>query len=384
MPTYYEVLKIQPQATPSEIQTALDKEYNNWRRLITHHDPAIVEQANQSLRLLEQIRVTLTNPAARDVYDTALGLKGPMAGLADPEAILRASPPTVFPVAQSMPPGESVKTTTEAWICRKCHTPNRIGLKFCSKCGTQLGRECIKCNQMVSVGDAYCPYCGVDIAREQTRRAAQQQEMERQKEMEEAARLAQQREIERQQEVQRSVQAVKEQKRVRIRRISAIIALFLLAIGGFFLWRISDESARNEDWGRKLNELRLNAGTEHISTQVNDSRYYVEITSVGFLHSAWSDIPTSFHVWYKVPGKIKDNVLEPIDSCIREYPSGQLFNNRSIQHRSQSTVDISGNFSGGAEFSPEVFKPNNSYYFSYDCVGNNKFSEIFLFKTPTK
>ncbi len=88
MTNYYQTLNLSPSATTRQIEAAIDHQYNKWRRLVTHHDPNIAHQANQALRLLQDIRGTLTNPAKREVYDKAIGLRGTVGGLADPEALL--------------------------------------------------------------------------------------------------------------------------------------------------------------------------------------------------------------------------------------------------------------------------------------------------------
>jgi hypothetical protein len=106
-------------------------------------------------------------------------------------------------------------TADNMWLCNKCHTKNLEGKKFCSKCGNQLGHECINCNYLVLIGDVFCPHCGINFAQEEARRLAQQQESERQrtkakaerevreiearrkKEMEDTARVSRQQEVER-------------------------------------------------------------------------------------------------------------------------------------------------------------------------------------------
>ena len=62
MPNYYEVLKLLPTATRTEVEYAIEAEYNQWRRLVTHHDPKMVEQANRHLRVLEEISINIVRP----------------------------------------------------------------------------------------------------------------------------------------------------------------------------------------------------------------------------------------------------------------------------------------------------------------------------------
>jgi len=167
VPNYYEMLKIQPTAPASEVEAAIEQQYNQWRRLVAHHDPAIVNQANQALMTLEQMRATLIDPGKRAVYDSAIGVTGQqLGGLADPEALLRANP--LMPVMSSpasvatMPQPQAMERT-DAWICTKpqCRKANPIGQQFCSKCGTMLGYACPKCGKLSELANRYCPHCGV-------------------------------------------------------------------------------------------------------------------------------------------------------------------------------------------------------------------------------
>src|SRR4030042_1728961 len=95
--SYYEILGVAPAASQAEIEIVIEERYNKWRRLVTHHDQSVVTQANQALQAIEQIRATLTNPQKREVYDAAIGLKGAVGGLGDPEAIYQQSRPTPMP-----------------------------------------------------------------------------------------------------------------------------------------------------------------------------------------------------------------------------------------------------------------------------------------------
>lgn len=71
MPTYYEILKLPPTATQAEIESKADAQYNQWRRLVTHHDPNVVDEANRALRTLELVRNTLGNSVERSEYDAS-------------------------------------------------------------------------------------------------------------------------------------------------------------------------------------------------------------------------------------------------------------------------------------------------------------------------
>src|SRR3990170_8094223 len=141
MTTYYEILKVQTTASVSEIESAFETQYNQWRRLVTHHDPSVEAQANQALITLEQVRTTLTDPAKRSAYDAGIGMRGAVGGIADPEAVLRAAmpPPFTQPPTKAVPAGQpGAVQRVDAWICPKCHTANSIGTGFCKQCGQAL------------------------------------------------------------------------------------------------------------------------------------------------------------------------------------------------------------------------------------------------------
>jgi hypothetical protein len=188
MPNYYELLEVSPTATSGEIETALDSKYNVWRRLVTHHDPNVVNQANQALAMLEQVRGTLTDPGKRSVYDAAIGIGGQQfGGLADPTAILETSPanPVMAPMGTAVPPlvrreqatgnQQQVVQRTDAWVCPKCQTANTVGAQFCAKCGNQIAHNCPNCNTLTEVANPFCPSCGAN--KQQTFEAKQEAEI---------------------------------------------------------------------------------------------------------------------------------------------------------------------------------------------------------------
>ena len=179
MPTYYEILKIQSTATITEIETALDEQYNQWRRLVTHHDPNVVNQANQALQTLEMIRATLIDLEKRSVYDAAIGVNGPVGGLADPETLLRASVPPIRLAStqrtDQVPP-TAANARLDGWVCAQCQTTNPIKTRFCSKCGQQLGLDCPNCGKLTKASDAYCMECGVNIEEFEHKRNAEEEE----------------------------------------------------------------------------------------------------------------------------------------------------------------------------------------------------------------
>lgn len=177
MPTYYEVLQLVPTASSAEIEAACDAQYHHWRRLVTHHDPSVVNQANQTLQLLETIRTTLTHPERRMAYDARLQAgRGVVGGLGDPAAVARPGvmvppPPPPAPVAVTPPPPALERV--DAWLCPKCQTANAPGNAYCKQCGHTIGIHCPKCSIIIEASAAFCSHCGVNVAN-----AARQKELE--------------------------------------------------------------------------------------------------------------------------------------------------------------------------------------------------------------
>jgi curved DNA-binding protein CbpA len=161
MPNYYEMLKVDFSASTQEIEAAIDEQYHKWRRLITHHDPKVTNQATQALQTLEQIRATLTDPQARAHYDSKVAAEG-AAGLTDLEAgeQMHEGLPTLRPSEARSP--EKI-TRLDAWECSRCNTINTVGAQFCASCGQQVGRKCPSCGHMIHMNASHCIYCGVDV-----------------------------------------------------------------------------------------------------------------------------------------------------------------------------------------------------------------------------
>lgn len=162
MPTFYDQLKVSPAATHDEIQRAFQERYGEMLPLVNHHDPQVATQAQQMLRAIEDIRVTLLDPIRRQAYDAGAGIGGATAGLADPQALLQmagASP--TLPGVSSARSATKPPTTLSLWTCPKCSTENQPNTRYCLKCSQELVRECPDCGEMSSlVATGRCGSCG--------------------------------------------------------------------------------------------------------------------------------------------------------------------------------------------------------------------------------
>lgn len=159
MSNYYEMLDLAPNANIADIHRAVDNRYNEMRQLATHPDATVVEEANRNLRLLEQMRATLTDANRRAAYDAGIGV-GEAGGLADPAAILRkTTTPPLSRKAQSPP--ASTLPSPDLWVCPKCSTRNPEWTQFCLSCQNEMVRMCPECGQMKSlVKTGVCGNCG--------------------------------------------------------------------------------------------------------------------------------------------------------------------------------------------------------------------------------
>ena len=170
MQNYYELLKLEPDASETEIESRLDDQYTKWRSLVTHHDTTVVSQANQALHTLEEIRTTLLNPQSRATYNKLLsGERDNLGGLADPDIVLAQNPMTAGmapPRPRNTPQtiSSSDLERTDAWICTdpKCRKANQIGTTFCAKCGKRVGFKCPSCGSLVELSNKFCTSCGVN------------------------------------------------------------------------------------------------------------------------------------------------------------------------------------------------------------------------------
>jgi hypothetical protein len=174
MANYYEILQVSPSSTSMEIEQALDSQYNKTRRLVTHHDPNVINQANLDLQVLEKIRSTLLDPGKRIAYDAAIdSLVG--LGNSTPNTFPGRSIPG-FPQAgpQAFASAQTVLPTSafsqRIWICQKCHAPNVINSQFCKKCGEILAAPCPACEHLVEKIADFCPNCGVNVVKAQQKK----------------------------------------------------------------------------------------------------------------------------------------------------------------------------------------------------------------------
>jgi len=186
MANYYEMLGVNTSATASEIEVAIDARYNQWRALVTHHDPNVVNQANQELQKLEMIRGTLMDVNKRAGYDAAVGLGNTIGGLADPSAI---APAVRRPPLPPSPPGmrlapSAASQRTDAWECARCQTPNPPNTRFCEKCGNALGKDCPNCVKLIKTAATFCPHCGKNIEQAAQEKRVREEEAEKQKQLE--------------------------------------------------------------------------------------------------------------------------------------------------------------------------------------------------------
>jgi hypothetical protein len=177
---FYNFIGVATTASPNEIDAAITGKYNEWRRLVTHHDPNIANQANQALQTLEQARGTLLDQQQRSAYDASLGLTL-SGGLADPAAILGRITGMGIPGGAGVPGGtmtppgsgmgvgapRPVQPTGieqgDKWVCPRCQTAHAIGTRFCKQCGNELAVECPVCKSLMETGAVYCQHCGVNV-----------------------------------------------------------------------------------------------------------------------------------------------------------------------------------------------------------------------------
>lgn len=162
MPTHYEFLQLLPDANIDAIQSSCDQLYSHWLRLVTHHDPKVVDQANDMLRTIEKVREMLIDPEKRAAYNVSVGLQDTIGGLFDasisPNATSVLAPP--IPPLSNPPPSSSFNARTDVWTCPRCHYGNEKGNRFCKNCGNNLAQACPNCRQLFEQDAHFCPSCG--------------------------------------------------------------------------------------------------------------------------------------------------------------------------------------------------------------------------------
>jgi len=217
MATFYEILGIEPNVNDTEIVAAFDQQYDYWRRLVNHHDPAKQIEAQQELQLLEKIRVTLTNPKQRAAYDKEIGLASVTGGLVDPNV------PQKFP--PGTPPPPPPRPAGAPWQCAKCGQQNEKGNLHCQTCGNVIGQRCPNCSAIMDIRASFCPQCGENPAeflkkQELERQARELKERQEQEERKKLTIMAQQAEEARVQQTIAdqlgNIQLLLQQKKYRI------------------------------------------------------------------------------------------------------------------------------------------------------------------------
>ena len=163
---YYEILGLDIHANSSAIETALDTQYDQWRALVTNHDPKVVSEANQALMTIEDIRKTLLDSSKRNEYDRALKSIGGLEDLSLGSSTTGVgsgfmAPPRPRPVGQTGLQGEI--EDVNIWNCPSCKKKYPAGTRFCKSCGNQLGVDCPSCGRLTSMHNRFCQDCGVDI-----------------------------------------------------------------------------------------------------------------------------------------------------------------------------------------------------------------------------
>ena len=91
MPNYYEILKVAPNATATEIQSAYEAQRAQLEQFLNHPDAETASKAQKGVQFLQQVSVIMLDPEKRKAYDASIGL---VSGLADPQATI--SPISLF------------------------------------------------------------------------------------------------------------------------------------------------------------------------------------------------------------------------------------------------------------------------------------------------
>jgi membrane protease subunit (stomatin/prohibitin family) len=64
------------------------------------------------------------------------------------------------PPAPATPAPAAAPAPTATVECGNCHSPVRVGSKFCAECGTAMQRHCTNCNADLSPAAKFCAECG--------------------------------------------------------------------------------------------------------------------------------------------------------------------------------------------------------------------------------
>jgi len=165
MENYYEILSITPQANSEENTNSIGNHYNQVRRLINHHDPGVVNQANQALLVLEKMKVVLSDPLKKAEYNLSITTVGSLLDTFTYSTNVLEQ--TNFIIGNTQNNLGGYVLGTDGWICPKCQQPNLKGALFCQYCSEAIGRICSDCMTHYESKVAFCPSGGKSIEQAQ-------------------------------------------------------------------------------------------------------------------------------------------------------------------------------------------------------------------------
>ena len=179
MNNYYELLEIDQNLSFEEIEVVLDKTYNQWRSLTSHHDQEVVIEANKKLLHVEDARTILLDPNKRREYDLQLKKNNVVGGIG-----IDGDKVNPFNHMQAGKRKVSIDNQTgdqiDMWLCKNCGKASRPFTKNCAQCGSQLSQSCPNCNQVNHIDAVFCEECGVNINEEYEKQEQVRQEREAQ------------------------------------------------------------------------------------------------------------------------------------------------------------------------------------------------------------
>lgn len=166
MENYYQLLGVTQTVSQTELETVWEDKYNEVRRLVTHHEPAVVEDANRTMRMLENARNILFDPEKRAEYTERLFGQG-VSGLSDPTATpapgIKTPPSPGMQIGgQPAQPAAPAPQRLDAWICPECQRENALGTQYCASCGNKIAKACPVCDTLDYLGNNFCPNCGAN------------------------------------------------------------------------------------------------------------------------------------------------------------------------------------------------------------------------------